>query len=169
MDKNEVTSSFREGIEERFQQGYDSYLEEKGIPDKFVPNNAVSNVVDEQVNLGFDDFWDEVKADISEDDYQDQISDYIKENYDDDFVTMQFEKEIDEDQIETDLKDDLILFLINTEPYGNLSRGYWTDHVNQVDSIKELGEYDNEDGLQEFVMKYAPDWQEEAEENQEPE
>lgn len=61
------------------------------------------------------------------------------------------------------------MFLINTEPYGNLSRGYWTDHVNQVDSIKELGEYDNEDGLQEFVMKYAPDWQEEAEENQEPE
>ncbi|WP_132981525.1 hypothetical protein [Pediococcus pentosaceus] len=78
---------------------------------------------------------------------------------------MKFEQQVDEEQIELDLKDDLVLFLINTEPYGNAPRAYWSDKVNRVSSIKELGEFATEDGLESFVMQY----EEELDENQEPE
>lgn len=165
MNENQALSEFRKVIEEKFRFGYESYLEEKGIPEKLVSVGILEKIVNEQVDLGFNEFWDFEKANIDENNLSDKVLEYIDENYDSDYIYMQFESQIDEEQIGLDLKDELVLRLINTEPYGNTPRSYWLAQANRVETLKKLSAYANGDDLDDFIMTYASDWEEVANEN----
>lgn len=165
MNENQALAEFRKAIEEKFRFGYENYLEEQGIPEKLVSIDILDKVVQEQVDLGFDEFWEYEKAGINENNFSDKVTEYIDENYDSDYIYMQFESKIDEDKIALDLKDELVLRLINTEPYGNVSRSYWLTQANRVKSLKKLSAYASVDDLDDFVMTYASDWEEIASEN----
>lgn len=167
MNENQVKELFREGLQRKFSEGYEAYLEEKGIPENLVDNNVLSRVVDEQVDLGFDEFWNEEEESIDENNISDKITEYIKENYDDGYMFVKFQDKINEEQIKLDLLDALVSVLSSSEPYSVLSRNYWMSKARIVDSLKELSGYASGDDLEEFVMKYASDWEEVAKENRE--
>lgn len=167
MNENQAVDKFREGIEVKFGEGYENYLDEQGIPEKLVPKNVLNNVIDEQVDLGFNEFWETEKDSIDENNLFEKITEYISENYDSDYVFVKFQEKINEEQIKIDLLDGLVLILSSSEPYSVLSRNYWMQKARMVGSLKELSGYANGDDLEDFIMKYASDWEEIAKENKE--
>ena len=128
--------------------------------------NVVPRVAEEQTDIGYNDFLVS-REELQDADINDQIRDYINENYDADFFVVKISEEIDEDRIREELTEDLLLNLTTTEPYRVVPREYWNDKARRVPDIQELSQYTETDGLEPFVEKYAPDWEEIADENQE--
>ena len=130
---------------------------------------TIEEVTDEQVDLGFDELLEWLKEEnISEDDVLEKVEEYVDENYDRDFLYQLVEREVDDDELTKDLEDELVLMLINTEPYGYAPREYWEAKVKEVSSVQELGNYaGSQDGSHRFVEDYASNWEEEIPEKEE--
>lgn len=151
-------------IYEKVSDAYERFREENSIPQKSTSNKDVINqVTDEQTDLGYNDFIQQ--KELSPDDINNQIRDYVNENYDSDFFIVKIAEKIDYDELREELIEDLLLSLINTEPYNVVPREYWNNQARRVPNIKELAEYSKTDGLEPFVEKYAPEWEEIAKEN----
>ncbi len=163
MNENQLLKEFRNKVEERFNNKYEEFLHERGIPLRFVPRNALEKVVNKQMDFGFHEFVDEQKGEIKENNYTDKIDDYVAENYNDSYIYLQFEQVIKEEEIATKIKDELLSMLTTTDPYRNLPRSYWLTQVNKVRTLKELGRYVED--VEDFIITYAPEWEEILEEN----
>jgi len=166
MNENEILGDLSTEISERVNAAYEMFLEENSISHNMIENQGVVDpITDEQADLCFDEFMEESKG-TSEDEMRDKIQEYVKETFDYEFLVMKVEEEIDTEKILEDLREELVLFLINTEPYGSAPREYWYNQSRQVHEIKELADYADTDGVHLFVDKYAPDWAEEVEEEE---
>lgn len=172
MNETQVRENFGNVVEflrsvvlEKVSAAYERFVEENEIPQKLSSNRDVINqVTDEQTDLGYDDFIQ--KEDVSQNEINDQVRDYVNDNYDSDFFMSKIAEKINYDQLQEELTEDLILNLMNTEPYNVVSREYWYSQARRVPNIKELAEYIKTDGLEPFTEKYAPDWEEIAKQNQ---
>src|SRR5699024_442980 len=106
------------------------------------------------------------QKDLSQEDMNDQVRDYVNENYDDDFLIVKVTEKVDYESLREELIEDLLLNLMNREPYNVVPREYWNNQARRVPNVKELSEYTKTDGLEPFVEKYAPEWEEIAKENE---
>lgn len=145
---------------------YDGLMEEWNMPTFVLAPNAdvINKIAMEQAEMAAEEFLDNYD-DAKEDNLPDLVDEYVEENYDADFLYNAVERKLDMDKIRKDLVDDVLLFLANTEPYQDVPRTFWSSYLTKVDNVKELVKYDSEDGIHDFVEKYAPDWQEVANEN----
>ncbi|MCD0884755.1 hypothetical protein I5C66_03215, partial [Staphylococcus aureus] len=98
MNENQLLKEFRNKVEERFNNKYEEFLHERGIPLRFVPRNTLEKVVNKQMDYGFHEFVDEQKGEIKENNYTDKIDDYVAENYNDSYIYLQFEQVIKEEE-----------------------------------------------------------------------
>ncbi|EPM6858967.1 hypothetical protein ACTPGW_002593 [Enterococcus faecalis] len=165
MNEGQLKNIFSEAMRERVNEVFESFIEEKKIPSNFVNSYVVERITDEQTELGFNDFLSEKNQD-SDYELEDGIRDYLIENYDDSYLILQFEGYIDEDKLTEDLQEELVLNLINTEPYGYADRTFWYGKARSVSSLEELAGYVKSNDLLSFVEKYAEDWEEIAQQNQ---
>lgn len=151
-------------IYEKVSEAYDRFIDENAIHQKSESNRrVVHQVTDEQTELGYHDFMQ--RKNLSQEDVNDQLRDYVNENYDDDFLMVKVTEKVNYEALREDLIDDLLLNLMNTEPYNVVPREYWNNQARKVPNIKELSDYTKTDGLEPFVEKYAPEWEEIANEN----
>lgn len=166
MNENQIRENFRAVIFDKTNDTFGIFLNESAMPQKLeLQENVIYKVTEEQTDLAFDDFMQEVDQ-VSEDEINDLVRDYVNENYDTDFLMVKIEEKIDYDQIREELTDDLMLNLRNTEPYNVVPREYWYTQSRRVQNVEELAEYTKTDGLEPFTEKYAPDWEEIAKQNQ---
>lgn len=164
MNNNQIKGELATEISERVAEAYEMFLEENSISHNMIQNQSVVDpITDEQTDLCFDEFMEEAEE-VSEDEIQDKIRNYVTNTFNYDFLIMKVEQELDIEQILEDLREELVLFLINTEPYGHAPREYWYNQSQKVQEIKELADYADTDGVHLFVETYAPDWEEEVEE-----
>ncbi|MEY8307327.1 hypothetical protein AAK913_11970, partial [Enterococcus faecium] len=126
-------------------------------------NNVINKVTDEQVELGISEITEWLREErIAKNELEEKVEEYVDENYDNDFLYQLMEREVDDDKLTKDLEDELVLLLINTEPYGYAPREYWEAKVKEVSSVQELGNYaGSQDGSHRFVEDYASNWEEE--------
>lgn len=168
MEENQalgnVITYLQDVILEKVTNAYEMFMEENSIPQKSADHKDVINqVTDEQTDLGYNDF---IKSkDLSQENINDQVREYVNANYDSEFFIVKVAEKIDYDEIRESLVEDLLLNLINTEPYNVVPREYWNNQARRVPNIKELAEYTKTDGLEPFVERYAPEWEEIAKEN----
>jgi len=166
QSKADTISFFFNVIMDMVSHAYDTFLEEKSITQKRSSyEDVVNRVAEEHTDIGYNDFV-VTRKELEDADINDQIKEYIDENYDTDFFVVKISEEIDEDQIREELTEDLLLTLMNTEPYNVVPREYWNDRARRVSDIQELSQYTETDGLEPFVETYAPDWEEIADEYQ---
>jgi len=90
------------------------------------------------------------------------IKEYVHVSYDYLYFVTKFERYIDLEKILSNLKEELVLQLSNTEPYGYVPSQYWYSKVQRVQSVQELSDY-VDGNLEAFVMKYAENWELEKE------
>ncbi|WDA67458.1 hypothetical protein [Lactococcus lactis] len=165
MQQYQLKTAFREGLSELFSEHFEVFLEEKGIPERYLPNDTLSRIVERQYDSGVDEFLNETKQIVDEDNYRVIVQDFLFENYDPDFMTLKFEESpsIDLEDVIEKLQQEVVLHLVNTEPYGNVSRDFWQSKVRQLQEIKTLARYAEGEDLFEFVETNAPEWQEQDE------
>ncbi|MBO6438751.1 hypothetical protein EY653_05545 [Enterococcus faecalis] len=154
--KQEIRTIFDELVEEKALSELDGYIESKGIPWKFVPGVLVDSVC---VEVKENDLTElETSLTHVEDEFvKEEVSHFVNAVYDTDFWKKKFEQKLDLEEIRYDLEDELVLFLINTEPYGYAPRTYWDSRVKNVDSLRALGKFVNDD-LEGFIGTYASNW-----------
>src|SRR5699024_5160552 len=151
-------------IYDKVSEAYDRFVDENSIPQKSESNSrVVAQIADEQTELGYQDIMQQ--KDLSEEDINDQVRDYVTETYDDDFLIVKLTEKVDYAALREDRIADLLLNLMNREPYNVVPREYWKNQARRVPDIKELSDYRKTDGLEPFVEKYAPEWEEIANEN----
>lgn len=158
MNDVQIEARFSKALEARIEEGFEIYLEENSIPRKMVGNEVVSRIYLEQRDLTFPDFLMENES-ITEENIEDKVGVYIDQNFDDSYLINQFEQVVDEDELRSNLSEELVLSLINTEPYGAISRTEWTEKVRKVSNLKELAIYVETNDLNLFVEKYSPDFE----------
>src|SRR5699024_10643206 len=135
-----VFTFFHDVIYEKVSEAYDRFIDANSIPQKSESNRKVVNqVTDEQTELGYQDFMQQ--KDISQEDINDQVRDYVNENYDDDFLIVKVTEKVDYEALREELIEDLLLNLMNREPYNVVPREYWNNQARRVPSVKELSEY----------------------------
>jgi len=168
MDKNRVINALRGELLIKAQRSFEIYKQDNKLNQKYLggQNNIPELVTEEQVDLGKDEFF-EYAEDLNENNFVDKVREYVAEQYDDDFMYGCIERKVNSDTIKELLADELVMKLINQEPYGYAPRRYWVDKVNQVHSLKELATYVETEECYEFVEKYASDWEDVMKENRE--
>ncbi|EGO2713080.1 hypothetical protein IDE33_002623 [Enterococcus faecalis] len=155
----EAKQIFSEVMLKSLQSAKENYLEKNGINEKFVYIDLYV-LRDEEVSLGFDDLLKEVNV-LSES-LETDINEFVHVSYDYTYFEPKIEKLVDLEKVLTNLKEELVLQLSNTEPYGYVPSQYWYSKVQRVQSVQELGKYVDGD-LEAFVMKYAEDWESQKE------
>ncbi|MCT0449321.1 hypothetical protein [Lactococcus lactis] len=165
MQQDQLKTAFREGLSELFSEHFEVFLKEKGIPERYLPNDTLSRVIERQYDSGVDEFLNETKNIIDEDNYRVLVQDFLFENYAPDFIALKFEESpsIDLEDIVEDLQQELVLQVTKNEPYSKVSRGFWQSKIRQLQDIKTLARYSQGDDLGEFVEIYAPEWKEQDE------
>ncbi|MDU7646481.1 MAG: hypothetical protein E7K22_11570 [Enterococcus faecalis] len=155
----EAKQIFSEIMLKSLQSAFDVYLEENHIKAKFVFVDLYV-IRDEEVSLGFDDLVKEVN--VYSESLEVDIKEYVHVSYDYLYFVTKFERYIDLEKILSNLKEELVLQLSNTEPYGYVPSQYWYSKVQRVQSVQELSDY-VDGNLEAFVMKYAENWELEKE------
>lgn len=168
-DKNselDVRGKFKTALAEEIEPAYEEFKRQYNIKtgSSYDQAKVVEEIVDEQTDLGIDDFLDydnDENADdpLSENNVDERIKDYVEENYDSDFLITNIERKYNFDSARTDAIEEARLYLVNTEPYGNIPDSYWVAILNHV-SLNELLKYINSEDWNGFVEANAPDWQE---------
>lgn len=162
MQQSQLEKAFKEKLSEHFSTQFEKFLEEKGIPKKYVPYNIIEKIIQKEY-VFVDDFIIEKKAIATEENYNDIIIEFISENYDSEYISMKLEEAFDGEGIAEVLKMDLISQLIRREPYSRVSRSFWEAKVRTLTDFKEIIKYAEGDNLGEFVEIYAPEWKEQDE------
>jgi conjugal transfer/entry exclusion protein len=90
------------------------------------------------------------------------VQQYIAENYDTSFVYDQLSRKYDYDKAFEEARDQLQNMLQNTEPYHSYNLSYFMSKANSINNLTELFRYATTDGVNEFVEKYAPEYETEA-------
>lgn len=158
--KNEGQKQLEKELRIKADEAFEVYLHNIGVERKYVRQSVPDLIAGEQADMGIDEFFDD-KPDTNEDNLHENSVDYVQENYDTKFLTNQIEQKENEDDIRVLMEDDLCLFITKTDPYGNVTnKSYWLKKANQVSNLGELQKYISTDGVETFVEKYAPDWQE---------
>lgn len=166
MNKNQIREEFRKVLLEKVEKAFEIYLGDNAVSKNFASSKTVIHqIAEEQTDLAFDEFMQEADE-VSENERNDQVREYVDEAFDHDFFVVKIEEKIDFDQIREDYREELLLFLMNTEPYSVVPREYWYTQARRVENIDELSKYASQDGLEVFVEKYAAEWEEVAKENQ---
>lgn len=167
MNENQMKEEFRKVVLEKTEEAFQIYLDDSAIKDNLASyrDDIVHRIAGEQTDLAFDEFLQQVDE-VSENEANDQIREYVNEEFDHDFFIVKIEEKINFDQIREEYTDDLLLLLMNTEPYSAVPREYWYTQARRIENIDELAKYNNLEGLEAFVEKYAPEWEEVAKENQ---
>ncbi|MDN3201720.1 hypothetical protein P0E66_11340 [Enterococcus faecalis] len=155
----EAKQIFSEVMLKSLQKAKDVYLEKNCLNEKFVFID-LHVLRDEEVSLGFDDLIKEVN--VLSKSLEADIKEFVYVSYDYGYFVPKFERFIDLEKVRTTLKEELVLQLSNTVPYGYVSSQYWYSKVQRVQSISELGKY-VDDNLEAFVIKYAEDWESQTE------
>ncbi|MDR0289055.1 MAG: hypothetical protein LBH78_03325 [Rickettsiales bacterium] len=164
MEQTQLENAFKEKLLEVFSAKYEEFLEEKGVSKNYVPYNVFDKVIQAQYE-GVDDFINENKTIADENNYNDIIQEFVSENYDSEFILMKFEESFnsEEEGVAEKLKGDMIIQLINKEPYSRASRSFWEAKVRNLTNFKDIAKYSEGDDLGEFVEIYAPEWKEQDE------
>lgn len=168
-EKNLIVEAFFKKISQKVTEAFDSYMDDFPNFIKSSFNNVINKVTEEQVELGISEITEWLREErIAKNELEEKVEEYVDENYDNDFLYQLMEREVDDDKLTKDLEDELVLMLINTEPYGYAPREYWEAKVKEVSSVQELGNYaGSQDGSHRFVEDYASNWEEEIPEKEE--
>lgn len=158
-EKQEVRNFFERALRIKIEEALENFLEVNQASRKFVSTD-VEQLTAEETELGLDDLLAEL-ADSTQS-LEEDVRDYVDENYDFDYFVVKFDRLLDLEKIRTDLQEELVLRLSNTEPYGYVSSRYWYSRVRQVDSINLLSRFVDSD-LEVFVTDYAENWASEKE------
>mgnify|MGYP001866215925 CR=1 FL=1 len=49
------------------------------------------------------------------------------------------------------MKEEILVLLLNTEPYKNIDKQIWTNALNEITTLEQAKKYNNVDRLQEFA------------------
>lgn len=142
--------------EKKISSYFDVFLSVNNIPKRFVSSSVIDTFIQNYIETDIDDFISNSPA-LDEDNLDVVVYEYIEESYDYDSFVVEFERILDFDKIRSSMVDELTLLLINTEPYGHVSRSYWYRKVRTVPTITLLGKF-IEGHLEDFVISYAEDW-----------
>lgn len=139
----------------------DKWLDDNNVNPRYA-DSGVSGKVGRNLRADATEEFLEYYPKTSEDTLADDTREYINENYDSDFMYQQIEHAQNEDEILSLQADDLVMWVTNDGKYSNGSDdSYWYRCAQKVHNIKEMGNYvKSEDGVANFVERYAPDYQE---------
>ncbi|MCF8636719.1 hypothetical protein [Enterococcus faecium] len=133
------------------------------LPSKIVikNKNIPSDIAKDEASQAVEDFLT-LETELNENNLRDKAKEYVDDNYDLGYLEGQVSKRMDLDSIYEDVTNDLLEALKSNPTYSKGSPSFWLGKVRMVKSLQELGKYTyNEDYLDEFVVNYAPDWEEE--------
>lgn len=161
VDKGIVTSVVNRGLIQRVNNEYESFLNEKKLDYKHVkPRNIPDLIIDEQTYLATNELISSKENKLTEDNLNDVVEEYLRENYTPAFIRKQIVYYFNESSTREQYEDEIASLLRTTEPYRNVNRGFWINQVGKVKSISELAEFNSENGIETFIEKYVPDWEE---------
>lgn len=160
--KNEVQNLMRSELYHKAEIAFEEYVDQTGISRMFLNQTAPSLVVNDTLDDAVDDFMERV--DPVQDTLREQIRDYLEEEYPMGYMYSEIDRHQDKEEIRSEMTDELLLLLDNTQPYGAANtdalRPYWRRGAANIPSLSEFAKYLSEDGINLFVEKYCPDWEE---------
>lgn len=132
---------------------------------KGIPTNGINKVELETayLNQNIDDLVKNFFAmypNVLKENYMDLVIVYsrnIKSN-----ITKWLEQNIDLTQVLETMKEEILVLLLNTEPYKNIDKQIWTNALNEITTLEQAKKYNNVDRLQEFADLFVEDWEKQA-------
>ncbi len=160
--KNEVQNLMRSELYQKTDKAFEEYVDQTGISPRFLNQDAPTLVANDTLSDAVDDFMERVEP--VQDTLREQIQDYLDEEYPMGYLYSEIDRYQNDEEIRSEMTDELLLYLDNTRPYGaadtDALRPYWVRGATNIPSLSEFAKYLSEDGINLFVEKYCPNWEE---------